>query len=579
LIDANGDGRADLLVTTPEMSGYFPLRFDGLWDRRSFHRYRVAPSFDLQDPEVRLVDLDGDGVTDAIRSGTRLECFFNDPQAGWSETLEVERESLDAFPNISFSDRRVKWADMTGGGLQDIVLVHDGAVTYWPSLGHGQWARRVVMSNSPRLPFGYDPRLLLLGDLDGDGAADLVYVEDQKVTLWINQSGNRWSDPITIKGTPRLAGLDAVRLANLLGVGISGILWTADAVSPTRPHMFFLDLTGGTKPYLLNAMDNHMGSETRVEYVSSTRFYLDDAKRPATRWKTPLPFPVQVVARVEVIDALSGGKLTTEYRYHHGYWDGAEREFRGFGMVEQTDSETFETYNQAGLHGEDVPFAAVSDRRRFSPPTLTRTWFHQGPIGDEFGEWLETDFSTEFWSGDPQLLSRPPEISAFLNALPRRVKRDALRTLRGRMLRAELFALDGTARQDRPYTVTENLYGVCEVTVENGRTRVRAPALPQDSIAAPGGSQSRIFFPHVLAQRTTQWERGEDPLSQFSFTGFYADPVTRAYDPYGRVRSLVRIAVPRGRNYRNSLPPGAPAPEPYLATHVVTDYGGRDDDT
>ena len=33
-------------------------------------------------PRCRLVDLDGDGVTDAIRSGTRLECFFNDPERG-----------------------------------------------------------------------------------------------------------------------------------------------------------------------------------------------------------------------------------------------------------------------------------------------------------------------------------------------------------------------------------------------------------------------------------------------------------------------------------------------------------------
>ena len=54
---------------------------------------------------------------------------------------------------------------------------------------------------------------------------------------------------------------------------------------------------------------------------------------------------MQVVARVEVIDALSGGKLTTEYRYHHGYWDGAEREFRGFGRVEQLDTEIFEEFN------------------------------------------------------------------------------------------------------------------------------------------------------------------------------------------------------------------------------------------
>ena len=91
LVDADGDGRTDLLVSTETLSGYFPLQFGGLWDRRSFQRYRQAPSFNLEDPEVRLVDLDGDGVTDAVRSGTRLECFFNDPKQGWNATRLVER--------------------------------------------------------------------------------------------------------------------------------------------------------------------------------------------------------------------------------------------------------------------------------------------------------------------------------------------------------------------------------------------------------------------------------------------------------------------------------------------------------
>ena len=77
-------------------------------------------------------------------------------------------------------------------------------------------------------------------------------------------------------------------------------------------------------------------------------FYLRDQADPATRWRTTLPFPVQVVARVEVVDQISGGRLTTEYRYHHGYWDGVEREFRGFAMVEQLDTETFDAATSAG---------------------------------------------------------------------------------------------------------------------------------------------------------------------------------------------------------------------------------------
>ena len=547
LLDANGDGRLDLLVTTDALSGYFPLQFGGFWDRRSFQRYRLAPSFALDDPEVRLIDLDGDGVTDAIRSGARFACFFNDPKDGWIATRRVDRRGLDAFPNVSFADERVRLADITGDGLQDVVLVYDGCVEYWASLGRGDWGRRVSMANSPRFPFGYDPKRVLMDDVDGDGLADLVYVDDRKVTLWMNQGGERWSDPIEIRGTPRVSDRDSVRLVDLLGNGVAGLLWSRD-VDGTRPSLLFLDFTGGIKPYLLQSMDNHMGAVTRVEYAPSTRFYLEDERRPETRWKTPLPFPVQVVARVEVIDQISGGKLTTEYRYHHGYWDGVEREFRGFGRVDQRDTEVFERYNAPGRHGDGQAFEPVA-RQMFSPPTETRTWFHQGAIDGEDGDWTEADYGPEYWPGDPPALARPSALDDLLRSLPRSDRRDALRALRGSVLRTELYALDGSERQDRPFTVTESLYGLREES---------APGPDEDG-------RQRIFFPHPLAQRATQWERGDDPQTQLTF----ADE----YDAYGHPRSKIALAVPRGRHYREPAPPG----EPYLATWTVTDHAQRDD--
>ncbi len=561
MIDADGNGLSDLLVTTDRLAGYYPLRFGGLWDRKSFHPYQTAPSFNLKDPEVKLVDLDGNGVTDAIRSGSRLECFFNDPDDGWKSdnTKWVERRTLTDFPNINFSDSRVKWADLSGDGLQDIVLVYDGNIEYWPNLGRGNWGARVSMRHCPRFPYGYDPKRTLIGDVDGDGLAELVYVDDTKVTLWINQSGNSWSDPIEILGTPPVSDMDAVRLVDLLGTGVGGVLWSMDVQGNGRPHMYFLDFTGCVKPYVLNEMDNHMGATTRVQYAPSTKFYLEDQKMPATRWQTSPPFPVQVVARVEVIDELSKGKLTTEYRYHHGYWDGAEHEFRGFGSVEQFDTETFDNYNAPGLHGEAAFFTRVTDRKHFSPPTLTKTWFHQGPVGDEFGEWEETDFSGEFWPGDPQVLTRPASMTSFLRGLPRRVKRDALRTLRGSILRTELYALDGTPHQDRPYTVTESLFGV------------REESKPE----AAEGDRLRIFFPHVLAQRTTQWERGDDPLTQFTFTS--------DYDEFGRPRQQTVVSLPRRKANRRKITGAVVGAVDVdetriLTTHTRTDYAIPDPD-
>jgi len=543
MLDANGEGKADLMVNKVGLSGYYPLKYNGEWDRRSFQKYNVSPSFSLQDPEVRLFDLDGDGVTDALRTSTRFECFFQDSHEGWNRTLKVERKRIDAFPNVSFSDPRVKLADITGDGLQDIVLVHDGNIEYWPYMGHGKWGKRIHMTNSPRFPNGYDTKRILFGDVDGDGLADIVYVDHGNVFLWINQGGNSWSNQIEIDGTPPVSDADAIRLIDLHGNGVKGVLWSTNATNFSRHHMYFLDFTGGTKPYLLHQMDNNIGAITRVDYKPSTDYYLIDQQNRSTQWKTTLPFPSQVVSKVEIIDVFSGGKLTTEYQYHHGHWDGAEREFRGFGCVDQYDTESFSDYNAEGLHGERREFLRVNTKF-FSPPTLTKHWFHQGPLGEEFGDWHEADYSDEYWIGDTQKLEHPLVMSTFLNGLERRIKRDALRTLRGRSLRTELYALDGSEWENYPYTVTEHLHGVREDFVPDPES------IPD---------RQHIFFSHVLGQRSTQWERGNDPLTMFSFT--------EDYNEFGQPRKQTQIACPRGWKELSDT-----AAEPFLATHSVLEY-------
>ena len=120
--------------------------------------------------------------------------------------------------------------------------------------------------------------------------ADIVYVEDTKVTLWINQSGNGWSDPITIQGTPPVSDMDAVRLVDMLGSGISGVLWSRDANGCPARTLFFLDFTGGIKPYLLNEMDNHIGAVTKVEYAPPRAFIWKIRKAPPAAGRQPCRF-------------------------------------------------------------------------------------------------------------------------------------------------------------------------------------------------------------------------------------------------------------------------------------------------
>lgn len=637
LADADGDGRVDLLVNKPGMVGYFTLNPNGEWDESSLTRYDNAPSFSFQDPEVQLMDLSGDGITDVLRNGSRFEIYYHDREEGWNDYRFVNKEQLTGFPNVSFADPRIRIAGLSGGGLQDIVRLENGSITYWPSQGYGKWGKPVVMKNCPRFPYGYNPARIMMADFDGDGLTDLAYIDDNEVTLWINQSGNGWSDPIVIEGTPRVSDMDSVRAVDMMGTGVPGILWSYQPGTGTREQLYYLDLTGGVKPYLLNEMANNMGALTRVQYRTSMVDYLRDfdptqpplsrggvsSERAAERsrshpefcepWKTTLPMPVLVVGKVEVHDLISKGKLVTEYAYHHGYWDGVEREFRGFGRVDQKDTETFDRYNKDTLFKDEaegwfgpslsagLPSAPLRvphneiEKVHYTPPMFTRSWFHQGPVQADaiLGastlaprqagplnpqtsypersrrvlDWTEVDHSSEYYAekwdsvkAQPVTIQRPKEMVDLLKSLPRDARRDALRTMRGAVLRTELYGLDSTRFQHKPYTVTEAQYGVRtefmpEDLVING-LRLRSALEEQfrsDFNKRPDSGY--IFFSFSVGQRTTQWERGNDPMTSFAFT---AD-----YDAYGQPLKQVAIAVPR---YRNFMLSDDSPPKGYSAT-------------
>jgi len=342
LADLDGDGRPEIVQAAAGTTTSWPLvpaNGRAGFDPRA--RVTGAPTTGLSDPQARLTDLDGDGRMDLLWSGSALRAAFNDGRGGFTGLRPVRGDS--GLPPLDFTDPRVHLADMTGDGLTDLVLIRRGAVSYWPALGHGRFGPEVVMTAS--LEFGdagafpatgFDPRRLLLGDVVGDGTADLVYVGDGYVSVWLNQGGNTFADtPAVLHGTPDVTG--SVQLVDLDGTGVAGVLWSA--AGSRRVRHAFLDLTGGVKPFLLDRIDNHSGAVSEIHYATSTAYAAADAAagRP---WRTTLPFPVHVVASTTARDWFSGTALTTGYEYHDGYWDPADREFRGFGLVEHLDTLT-----------------------------------------------------------------------------------------------------------------------------------------------------------------------------------------------------------------------------------------------
>jgi hypothetical protein len=89
--------------------------------------------------------------------------------------------------------------------------------------------------------------------------------------------------------------------------------------------------------------------------------------------------------------------FVTRYAYHHRFFDGVEREFRGFGMVEQWDMEEFTALNQSSKFPHSVNINTASQ----IPPALTKTWtyFEEGKIKGVFNAeyYRESGLSDEMY--------------------------------------------------------------------------------------------------------------------------------------------------------------------------------------
>nr|WP_279381414.1 toxin TcdB middle/C-terminal domain-containing protein [Candidatus Thiosymbion oneisti] len=351
-MDLAGDGQPDLVVLDGPTPGLYEHDGEAGW--QPFRPFRSRLNRAMRDPNLRFLDLDGDGHADVLITEDDAFLWHRSlAEAGFGPPERVMR-ALDeeTGPRLVFADatQSIYLADMCGDGLTDLVRLRNGEVCYWPNLGYGHFGAKVTMDNAPWFdhPEQFDQRRVRLADIDGSGTNDIIYLHRDGPRLYFNQSGNRLSEARQVSHFPPLDNLSTVMTADLLGNGTACLVWSSPLPGDARRQMRYIDLMGGTKPHLLIKAVNNLGAETQVHYAPSTRFYLAD-KLAGTPWVTRLPFPVQVVERVETRDRISGNRFVTRYAYHHGYFDGTEREFRGFGMVEQWDTEELGALGSAGI--------------------------------------------------------------------------------------------------------------------------------------------------------------------------------------------------------------------------------------
>ncbi len=371
--ELNGDGFEDLMVSPHSNSadsidlnlnntaylGYNNLSwfinksFASPTGRGVFVRYTVDSDFCKyyygMDGGVRLVDLNGDGLTDIIRDNPSTRWINNG--SGWTQTFNWNFSEDFVYsggrrPDASCEfqrrfDRGVRFSDINGDGLTDAIISRDSS--FLPVV------KKVLINNGKdfieinwSIPeffvadqlfgdpicytrYGVDQGVRLV-DVNGDGFIDMVKGSGNTKNVYLNKGtgwylSNEWTLPVTFVDS--LLQNQGIRLGDVNGDGFIDIIQ-----SSTKTW-----LNNATKNYLLKNIITQLGGSVQIDYKKSS-----DINNTGSDSVSDLGFNVWIVSNITYDNGINGPNhisSITSYDYSGGVYDYNEKEFRGFGYVSE----------------------------------------------------------------------------------------------------------------------------------------------------------------------------------------------------------------------------------------------------
>ncbi len=360
--DLRGDGRSRLLVQ--EDTSFNFRGFESATRLGSPVPFEIPAGFHFTNPDVRFIDVNNDKAmdliyTDGLGSG-HFDFLINGQSSGQANQVLPSPPAPPAG-GIAFS---AGWqvSDVNGDRLADLVkpgTQEQGGYVFHYSQGWGKFAAQEQMTGGPReqdLGARGAAGLTAL-DVNQDGWSDCVSIESGVVKVWINRGGTAFAAPITISG-PQIPeyeeGVTGIRFADVNGNGSTDIVWNRTDGS-TAQRLQYLELSPAMKPHLLVSAINELGGSISAEYRSSVDYMVEAAATPE-QWTMVSPIPIPVVGALVEEDG-RGNSYRIEISYRNAYYDGEEKEFRGFAAATRRE---------------------IGDEAQGSPSMLTRMEFHTG---------------------------------------------------------------------------------------------------------------------------------------------------------------------------------------------------------
>ncbi len=187
----------------------------------------------------------------------------------------------------------------------------------------------------------------IISDFNNDGISDIGYWEKSGARWYYAIStGDRFIDKGLWLGSFGSTDDESGTTGDFDGNGITdAACFDKDQIGINR---WAVKLSTDKPTGLLTEIDNGIGGKTQVTYTYA-----------AESDNVLLPFPVYVASAISLVNNFPVGRAasyTQNFNFSGGYYDAAEREFRGFAKVKVTDPITnnySETYFHQGLPGQD----------------------------------------------------------------------------------------------------------------------------------------------------------------------------------------------------------------------------------
>jgi RHS repeat-associated protein len=331
--DVDGDGFRDLLVPHDGGLQYYPggqVRAGVL--ERLPGPFRLQSESDLlwTAPHVTLTDLDRNGTTDLLVDGPgELQSLLNKDGA-----LRATR--VPPLPSgTTILDADTELLDFNGDRYLDLVRHRFAADSSAMDVSFGRGEGRFTSPHAiAGVPTGA-PEEFYLQDVNYDGQTDVLRISGDSIYYYLANGLDRFGSAHGPFRGISTSNTQHVLFADMNGNGTRDIVWvTHDS------GLQYLDLRLASTPGLLTRIDNGMGMVAQMTYKTSTDYLIED-KWNGEPWTSPLPHPVPVLSETVVSDSLQRlglpeQQVRTTFKYSNGYFDGREREFRGFALVRST---------------------------------------------------------------------------------------------------------------------------------------------------------------------------------------------------------------------------------------------------